>query len=52
LIIPYLPFASVFGFVPIAAAFVAAVPAITLLYVATESLKRWFYRAPGGHLSL
>jgi Mg2+-importing ATPase len=40
--IPYLPFASVFGFVPLPGTLVAAVSGITVLYVAaTESTKRW-----------
>ncbi|MGE5833274.1 MAG: magnesium-translocating P-type ATPase [Acidobacteriota bacterium] len=43
--IPYLPFAGVFGFVPLPGALLAALVMITLLYVgATELQKRWFYR--------
>jgi len=39
---PYLPFASVFGFVPLPGTLVAAVSGITVLCVAaTESTKRW-----------
>jgi magnesium-transporting ATPase (P-type) len=46
--IPYLPFASVFGFVPLPGALLATVSLITVLYVAaTELQKRWFYRNPG-----
>jgi Mg2+-importing ATPase len=42
---PYLPFAGVFGFVPLPAGLLATLGAITLLYVgATELQKRWFYR--------
>jgi Mg2+-importing ATPase len=45
--IPYVPFASVFGFVPLPGALLAAVAAITTLYVAaTELAKRWFYQSP------
>jgi len=44
-VIPYLPLAGVFGFVPLPGALVAAIASITLLYVAaTELLKRRFYR--------
>jgi Mg2+-importing ATPase len=43
--IPYLPFATVFGFVPIPGVIAGTVVGITLLYVAaTEAQKRWFYR--------
>jgi Mg2+-importing ATPase len=43
--IPYLPFATVFGFVPMPGAFAGTVVAITLAYVAaTEAQKKWFYR--------
>jgi Mg2+-importing ATPase len=43
--IPYLPFAAVFGFVPLPGMLVGTVVAITLLFVAaTEVQKRWFYR--------
>jgi Mg2+-importing ATPase len=43
--IPFLPYASVLGFVPLPAAIVAVLVAITLLYVvATELTKTWFYR--------
>jgi P-type Mg2+ transporter len=45
LAIPYLPFADVFGFVPLPGALLATVPAITVFYVAaTEVQKKWFYR--------
>jgi Mg2+-importing ATPase len=45
--IPYLPFADVFGFVPLPRALVATVVIITAAYVAaTELQKRWFYRRP------
>jgi P-type Mg2+ transporter len=44
--LPYLPFMSVFGFVPIPWTLTALVLAITALYVvAVEVAKRWFYRA-------
>jgi Mg2+-importing ATPase len=43
--IPYLPFANVFGLVPLPGALLGTIVAITLLYVAaTELQKRWFYR--------
>jgi Mg2+-importing ATPase len=43
--VPYLPFADVFGFVPLPAVLVVTIAAITVLYVAaTELQKRWFYR--------
>jgi len=46
--IPYLPFAGVFGFVPLPGALLATVSLITVLYVAaTELQKRWFYRKSG-----
>jgi Mg2+-importing ATPase len=45
--IPYLPFASVLGFVPLPVPLVVTLCAITALYVAaTEGAKRWFYRPP------
>jgi P-type Mg2+ transporter len=46
LAIPYLPFADVFGFVPLPGGLLAAIAFITVLYVAaTELQKRWFYRS-------
>jgi Mg2+-importing ATPase len=43
--IPYLPLAIVLGFVPLSAALLTSLAAITILYViATETMKRWFYR--------
>lgn len=45
LAVPYLPGASVFGFVPLPGALVIVILAITVLYVAaTECVKLWFYR--------
>jgi Mg2+-importing ATPase len=42
--IPYLPFADVFGFVPLPGVLVVAIALIATLYVAaTELQKRWFY---------
>ncbi|MGE0816979.1 MAG: HAD-IC family P-type ATPase, partial [Vicinamibacterales bacterium] len=52
--IPYLPFAGVFGFVPLPGALLGTIAVITLAYVtATEVQKRWFYRrpAPSGGIS-
>jgi Mg2+-importing ATPase len=43
--IPYLPYASIFGFVPLPGTILIAIAALTFLYVvATELQKRWFYR--------
>jgi Mg2+-importing ATPase len=45
LIIPYLPPASIFGFVPLPPSLLLTIVIIMLLYVAaTELQKRWFYR--------
>lgn len=45
-VIPYLPFAGLFEFVPLPGTLVATISAITMLYVgATEVTKRWFYRS-------
>ncbi|MBI2898020.1 MAG: magnesium-translocating P-type ATPase [Deltaproteobacteria bacterium] len=45
--IPFVPHAGVLGFVPLPAPMLVALAGITVLYViATELLKRWFYR-PG-----
>jgi Mg2+-importing ATPase len=47
-IIPYLPFIGVFGFVPLPGMLLITVIAITVLYVvATEMAKRRFYRGAG-----
>ena len=44
--VPYLPFAGVFGFVPLPGTLVAAICAITVLYVvATELTKRRFVKS-------
>jgi Mg2+-importing ATPase len=46
-LVPFLPHAEVLGFVPLPARLITALVGITCLYVlATEVLKRWFYR-PG-----
>ena len=46
--IPFLPFASLVGFVPISASVFASLAAITIGYVAaTELVKRRFYAPPG-----
>jgi Mg2+-importing ATPase len=43
--VPYVPFAGMFGFVRLPGVLLAAIAAITVLYVAaTEQQKRWFYR--------
>jgi Mg2+-importing ATPase len=44
LVIPYLPFVSVFGFVPLPAPLMLAMLGLTALYVlATELCKKYFY---------
>ncbi|HKQ12645.1 MAG TPA: magnesium-translocating P-type ATPase, partial [Steroidobacteraceae bacterium] len=44
-LVPYLPFMSVFGFVPVPWTLTTTVVVITALYVVcTELVKRWFYR--------
>jgi Mg2+-importing ATPase len=44
LVLPYLPFISVFGFVPLPASLMEAMLGLTMLYVlATELTKRYFY---------
>ena len=44
-LLPYLPFMSLFGFVPVPWTLSLLVIAITVLYVAAvEIAKRWFYR--------
>ena len=46
LAVPYLPFAPMLGFVPLPGTLLAAIVAVTILYVlATEVQKHWFYRA-------
>jgi P-type Mg2+ transporter len=43
--LPYVPYAGVFGFVPLPPGLLAVLAVITGLYVlAAEILKRWFYR--------
>jgi Mg2+-importing ATPase len=45
LALPYLPFVSVLGFVPLPASMVLAMIVLTLAYVAAaEAAKRFFYR--------
>jgi Mg2+-importing ATPase len=47
LLIPYLPFIALLGFVPVPGPMMATVCAITGLYVlAAEGTKRWFFRSP------
>jgi Mg2+-importing ATPase len=44
LVIPYLPFASLFGFVPLPASLILALLGLTVLYVVvTELAKKYFY---------
>jgi Mg2+-importing ATPase len=48
LVLPYLPFSSIFGFVPLPAPLMLAMIALTLVYVfAVEIAKKWFYSRPG-----
>jgi Mg2+-importing ATPase len=45
LVIPYLPFASVFAFVALPGVLLGTIVFVTVLYVAaTELQKQWFYR--------
>ena len=45
LALPYLPFSSIFGFVPLPASLLAAMIGLTIAYVfAVEAGKKWFYR--------
>ena len=47
LVIPYLPFISVFGFIPLPAPLMLALIGLTSLYVlATELTKKYFYSRP------
>ena len=44
LLLPYAPFADVFGFVPLPAPLLLAIIGITALYVlAAELAKKWFF---------
>jgi Mg2+-importing ATPase len=48
LVLPYLPFSSIFGFVPLPAPLMLGMIALTLAYVfAVELAKKWFYSRPG-----
>jgi hypothetical protein len=43
--IPYMPFARVFGFVPLSGPIIVTIVVITMLYVTvTEVQKKWFFR--------
>jgi Mg2+-importing ATPase len=45
LVIPYLPYMGLLGFVTLPASLIATLVSITILYVAaTEATKHWFYR--------
>jgi hypothetical protein len=45
---PFLPLVEILGFVPLSLPLLAAIAAITLLYVvAAEVGKQWFYRTAG-----
>jgi Mg2+-importing ATPase len=44
LVLPYLPFSSIFGFVPLPAPLMLGMIGLTLAYVvAVEVAKKWFY---------
>jgi P-type Mg2+ transporter len=48
LILPYLPFISVFGFIPLPAPLLLAMIGLTALYVlAVEVAKKYFYSRAG-----
>jgi Mg2+-importing ATPase len=48
LVMPYLPFISVFGFIPLPAPLMLAMIGLTMLYVlATEVAKKYFYSRVG-----
>jgi Mg2+-importing ATPase len=51
LVLPYLPFSSIFGFVPLPAPLLLGMIGLTLAYVfAVELAKKWFYkRAENAH---
>jgi P-type Mg2+ transporter len=52
LVIPYLPFISIFGFVPLPAPLMLTMIGLTMLYVlATEITKKFFYSRAGNALS-
>lgn len=49
--IPYLPFATWFGFVPLPLPVLAGILIITALYlVVSETTKRWFFARESGHM--
>ena len=48
LVLPYLPFSSIFGFVPLPAPLLLSMIALTIAYVlAVEAAKKWFYARVG-----
>lgn len=48
LVLPYLPFISVFGFIPLPAPLMLAMLGLTMVYVlATELTKKYFYSRMG-----
>jgi Mg2+-importing ATPase len=52
LVLPYLPFISVFGFIPLPAPLMLAVLGLTALYVvATELTKKYFYSRAGNAMA-
>ena len=48
LVLPYLPFSSIFGFVPLPAPLLLSMIGLTMAYVvAVEAAKKWFYARVG-----
>jgi Mg2+-importing ATPase len=48
LVLPYLPFSSIFGFVPLPAPLLLSMMGLTVAYVfAVEAAKKWFYARVG-----
>ena len=53
LVVPYVPFMAVFGFVPVPAGVLVTIATIAVAYVgATELQKRWFYSRSMRHTAL
>lgn len=49
--IPFLPYAQLLGFVPLPGVLLAALAAVTILYLgAVELMKRWFHRGIDNHV--
>ena len=49
--VPFLPYARLLGFVPLPGMLLAALAAVTILYLgAVELMKRWFHRGIDNHV--